>query len=52
MLSGLHKHRLEEAKGQQWYLPEELPTPAQLGVAAAEVHPYVSKMHLYELINE
>ena len=52
MLRGLHKHGLEEAKGQQWYLPEELLTPVQLGAVASEVRLYVSKMGLYELLNE
>jgi len=44
VLSGVRKHRLEEGKGEQWYLPEELLTPAQLGAVAAEVHLYESKM--------
>lgn len=52
MLSGLHKHGLGAARGEQWYLPEEPLTPAQLGAGAVDAHLYAIKMWLYELLSE
>lgn len=46
VFSGAHKHGLEETKGEQWYPPEELLSPAQLGAVAVEAHLYACMMWL------